>query len=69
VDLVTDLRGLEAKALLQGGYFDRVDAQAYGLNDRLLAYHTTVGRFERELPGVYRLSHAPISLFDDYWRA
>ncbi|HLZ70259.1 MAG TPA: type IV toxin-antitoxin system AbiEi family antitoxin domain-containing protein [Dehalococcoidia bacterium] len=66
---MTDLRGLEAKALLQGGYFDRADALAYGVNDRLLAYHTAAGRFAREFPGVYRLRHAPISLFDDYWRA
>ena len=66
---MADLQGLEAKALLQGGYFDRADALAHGINDRLLAYHAATGRFDRELTGVYRLSYAPISMLDDYWRA
>lgn len=62
----TDLPGLEALALGQGGYFDRRDAQSYGLNDALLRYHTRRGRFERILPGVYRLRIAPISPYDEY---
>ncbi|HEY7295705.1 MAG TPA: type IV toxin-antitoxin system AbiEi family antitoxin domain-containing protein [Dehalococcoidia bacterium] len=66
---MADLGGLESLALRQGGYFDRADALAQGLNDRLLTYHTTSGRFTRELPGVYRLSRAPISMLDDFWRA
>jgi predicted transcriptional regulator of viral defense system len=62
----TDLPGLEALALAQGGYFDRRDAHRYGLTDALLRYHTRTGRFERVLPGVYRLRVAPISPYDEY---
>lgn len=62
----TDLSGLEALALGQGGYFDRRDAHGYGITDSLLRYHTRTGRFERILPGVYRLRVAPISPYDEY---
>lgn len=62
----TDLSGLEALALAQGGYFDRRDAHEYGITDSLLRYHTRTGRFERILPGVYRLRAAPISPYDEY---
>ena len=62
----SDLSGLEALALSQGGYFDRRDALAYGIDDSLLGYHTRTRRFERLLPGVYRLRVAPISPIDDY---
>jgi hypothetical protein len=55
----TDLSGLEAFALAQGGYFDRRDAIRHGLSDAHLRYHTRTGRFERVLPGVYRLASAP----------
>jgi predicted transcriptional regulator of viral defense system len=61
-----DLRGLEAFALAQGGYFNRHDAHAHGITDTLLSYHTQTGRFERILPGVYRLRAAPISPCDEY---
>jgi predicted transcriptional regulator of viral defense system len=62
----TDLAGLEAFALGQGGYFDRHDAHDYGIIDSLLGYHTRTGRFERVLPGVYRLRAAPLSPHDEY---
>lgn len=62
----TDLAGLEARALEQGGYFDRRDAHGHGIADSLLRYHTRRGRFERVLPGVYRLRVAPISPYDEY---
>ncbi|MDB5059087.1 MAG: hypothetical protein JWO59_2559 [Chloroflexi bacterium] len=62
----TDLSGLEAFAFGQGGYFDRRDAQSYGLTDTHLRYHTAGGRFERVLPGVYRLRIAPNSPVDEY---
>lgn len=61
----TDLPGLEALALGQGGYFDRRDAHRYGISDSLLSYHTRTGRFERVLPGVYRLRVAPIGPYDE----
>ncbi len=65
----TDLGGLEALALAQGGYFDRGDAQAHGIDDRLLSYHTRTGRFARVLPGVYRLRAAPPASHEDLWLA
>ncbi len=61
-----DLSGLERFALGQSGYFDRGDAHGYGIYDNLLGYHTRTGRFERVFPGVYRLSVAPIGLYDEY---
>jgi predicted transcriptional regulator of viral defense system len=64
-----DLQGLAALALAQGGYFDRGDAQAHGIGDRLLHYHTRTGRFERVFPGVYRLAIAPLSPHDDLFQA
>jgi len=65
----TDLRGLEEFALGQGGYFDRRDAIAHGIDDALLSYHTRTGRFERVLPGAYRLQTAPIAPRDEYFLA
>lgn len=65
----TDLLGLESLALGQGGYFDRRDALNHGITDSLLHYHTSTGRFERILPGVYRLRAAPISPHDEYFLA
>ena len=61
----TDLAGLEALALAQGGYFRREDAIAHGITDRLLSYHKRTGRFDRVLPGVYRLTRAPVSPNDE----
>ncbi|HXI15164.1 MAG TPA: type IV toxin-antitoxin system AbiEi family antitoxin domain-containing protein [Chloroflexota bacterium] len=66
---VPDLPGLEEHALMQGGYFDRTDAHTYGLSDRLLAYHSSTGRFERVFPGVYRLRRAPLAQNDQYLQA
>ena len=65
----TDLAGLEALALQQGGYFDRKDALEFGLSDRLLHYHLSTMRIERILPGVYRFRAAPISPDDEYFLA
>jgi predicted transcriptional regulator of viral defense system len=61
-----DLPSLEAFALTQGGYFDRRDARGRGLTDSLLSHHTRTGRFERILPGVYRLHAAPLGVYDEY---
>lgn len=66
---VTDLDSLEAQALRQGGYFDRQDALAHGITDRLLHYHLGTGRFERCFPGVYRVTRAPIAPHDDLLQA
>jgi predicted transcriptional regulator of viral defense system len=35
----------------------------------VLGYHTGTGRFERILPGVYQLTAAPISPYDEYFLA
>jgi predicted transcriptional regulator of viral defense system len=55
----TDLAGLEALALDQGGYFERTDAHEHGIRDDLLHYYVRTGRFERMAPGIYRLRIAP----------
>src|SRR5262249_15716244 len=68
-DRQPNLSGLEALALAQGGYFNRGDAYAYGITDRLLHYHVKTGRFERLYPGVYRLQAAPIMPHDDLLQA
>jgi predicted transcriptional regulator of viral defense system len=64
-----DLRGLEALALGQGGYFDRRDALDHGLGDDALSHHARAGRFERVFPGVYRLTVAPYARHDELLRA
>jgi predicted transcriptional regulator of viral defense system len=64
-----DLYGLQAFALSQGGYFDRGDAQAHAMSDRLLHHYIRTGRFERVFPGVYRLRIAPLSPHDDLLQA
>ncbi|MGH2410918.1 MAG: type IV toxin-antitoxin system AbiEi family antitoxin domain-containing protein [Chloroflexota bacterium] len=64
-----NLRELDELALAQGGYFDRADAQAHGISDRLVHHYTRTGRFERVFPGVYRLAIAPLSPHDDLLQA
>lgn len=64
-----DLDGLSELALAHGGYFDRADALAHGLSNRLVYYYTRTGRFERVDPGVFRLRIAPFPQQDDLWRA
>jgi predicted transcriptional regulator of viral defense system len=64
-----DVRGLEALALAQAGYFDRQDALRHGVSDQLLHHHTASGRFERVFPGVFRLATAPIGPQDEYFLA
>ncbi|MHB8574840.1 MAG: type IV toxin-antitoxin system AbiEi family antitoxin domain-containing protein [Dehalococcoidia bacterium] len=61
----TDLRGLEALALQQGGYFNRADAREFQLSDQSLHYHVQAGRFERIFLGVFRLRTAPTAIHDD----
>ncbi|HEV7216209.1 MAG TPA: type IV toxin-antitoxin system AbiEi family antitoxin domain-containing protein [Chloroflexota bacterium] len=60
-----NLRGLETRALVRGGYFDRRDALDHGISDRMLTYHVGQGRFERLYPGVFRLCTAPLAAHDD----
>lgn len=64
-----DILGLESRALEQGGYFDRGDARAFGLSDHVLQHHVRAGRFERVLPGVYRVRAAPLSPDNEYFLA
>lgn len=65
----TDPNGLEALALVHGGYFDRGDAHAHGIGDRLLHHYVRSGRFDRIYPGVYRLRIAPVAGHDGLLRA
>src|SRR4051812_19019114 len=64
-DVSRGLRGLEALALTQGGYFDRADALIHGLSDRMVHHHVRSGRFERIYTGVYRLAIAPVVQNDE----
>ena len=61
----TELHGLEALALAQGGYFDHADAAQHGIGKDLVHYHVRTGRFERVYPGVYRLRSAPTGPHDE----
>ena len=45
----------------QEGYFTAVQAREAGYSPQLLAHHLRGGKFERELRGVYRLVHYPLS--------
>jgi predicted transcriptional regulator of viral defense system len=60
-----DVRGLEAEAYQQSGYFTAEQAQKYGVSRQLLNHHLRQGRFERVRRGLYRVSGFPRSQYDD----
>jgi len=60
-----DLRGLEAEAYQQGGYFDAGQARAHGVSRQLLDHHIRRGRFERIRRGLYRVQGFPSAEHDD----
>ncbi len=45
----------------QEGYFTAAQARNAGYSPQLLAHHARNGKFERELRGVYRIVHYPVS--------
>ena len=54
-----DMRGLEATAYAQHGYFTTTQARECGFSSQLLSHHVRRGRFERARRGLYRLPGFP----------
>jgi predicted transcriptional regulator of viral defense system len=60
-----DIRGLEADAYQQSGYFTSAQARAHGVSRQLLSHHLKQGRFEQIRRGLYRVRGFPSSQHDD----
>ncbi|MGN6373429.1 MAG: type IV toxin-antitoxin system AbiEi family antitoxin domain-containing protein [Solirubrobacteraceae bacterium] len=60
-----DLRGLEAQAYQQGGYFTAPQARAHSASRQLIDHHVRQGRFERVRRGLYRVHGFPREEHDD----
>jgi predicted transcriptional regulator of viral defense system len=61
----TDIRGLEAVAYEQSGYFTSEQARTHGVSRQLLNHHIKQGRFEQIRRGLYRVQGFPSSQHDD----
>jgi predicted transcriptional regulator of viral defense system len=59
------MRGLEAEAYHQSGYFNASQARAHGVSRQLLDHHLRRGRFERLRRGLYRVQGFPRDEHDD----
>lgn len=64
-DQAPDIRGLEADAYEQSGYFSIDQARARGVSRQLLDHHIRQGRFQRVRRGLYRIRGFPTSQHDD----
>jgi predicted transcriptional regulator of viral defense system len=60
-----DIRGLEADAYHQSGYFTSEQAREHGVSRQLLNHHVKQERFERVRRGLYRVRGFPSSQHDD----
>lgn len=60
-----EIRGLEADAYQQSGYFTANQARRYRVSRQLLNHHIRQGRFERVRRGLYRVRGFPSSQFDE----
>lgn len=60
-----DIRGLEADAYQQSGYFTSAQAREHGVSRQLLNHHVHQGRFARVRRGLYRIQGFPSSEHDD----
>lgn len=60
-----DIRGLEADAYPQNGYFTSAQAREHGVSRQLLDHHVKQERFERVRRGLYRIQGFPSSQHDD----
>ena len=60
-----DVRGLEAEAYQQSGYFTVHQARAHGVSSQLLRHHVRRGRFQRLRRGLYRVQGFPTVAHDD----
>ncbi|HEX5582674.1 type IV toxin-antitoxin system AbiEi family antitoxin domain-containing protein [Gaiella sp.] len=64
-DSKPDIRGLEAEAYQQSGYFTAAQAGTHGVSSQLLSHHVKQGRFDRTRRGLYRVRGFPTSQHDD----
>jgi predicted transcriptional regulator of viral defense system len=64
-----DMRGLEAEAYQQGGYFTADQAHAHRASRQLVDHYVRRGRFERVRRGLYRIQGFPIAQHDEMRRA
>jgi predicted transcriptional regulator of viral defense system len=60
-----NVRGLEADAYEQGGYFSIDQAREHGVSRQLLNHHVQQGRFTRVRRGLYRIRGFPSSQHDE----
>ena len=60
-----DMRGLEADAYGQHGYFRVSQAREHGISSQLLSHYIRQGRFDRVRRGLYRLRGFPSSEHDE----
>jgi predicted transcriptional regulator of viral defense system len=60
-----DMRGLEATAYSQHGYFTTSQARERGLSSQLLSHYVRGNRFERVRRGLYRLPGFPRAEHDE----
>ena len=60
-----DLRGLEAEAYQQYGWFTAAQARTHDVSRQLLDHHARQGRFERVRRGLYRVRGFPRGEHDD----
>lgn len=60
-----DIRGLEAEAYHQDGWFTAAQARRHGISKQLLDHHVRQGRFERYRRGLYRIRGYPTSEHDE----
>lgn len=60
-----DVRGLEAEAYQQSGYFSAHQAREHKISRQLLDHHVRQGRFERVRRGLYRVQGFPSLEHDD----
>ena len=58
------MRGLEAEAYQQGGYFTAGQARAHRVSRQLLDHHVRRGRFARIRRGLYRIQGFPTAEHD-----
>lgn len=63
--IAPDIRGLEAEAYPQSGYFTVQQAREHGVSSQLLNHHVRRGRFESVRRGLYRLRGFPSSEHDE----
>jgi predicted transcriptional regulator of viral defense system len=59
------MRGLEADAYEQNGYFAVAQAREHRISSQLLSHYVRQGRFERVRRGLYRLQSFPSAQHDD----